>query len=113
MTMTIFYRGLIDASGQPRVYVGRVETFTGAVSMRELRALGIVGLTWGNEGMGGRNLALSLLTDVLGDDRKAIALAPVVCAEVIARLPADQPWMISDTVLRAIAGMIAREPVAA
>lgn len=112
-TTTTFYRGFIDPQGAPRVYVGRIDAMTGQMAMREMRALGIVGLTWGNDGMGGRSLALALLTDVLNDDRKAIALAPVLCSQVIARLSADQPWMISDNIVRALAGMIAKEPVAA
>lgn len=66
---------------------------------------------WGTDCPGARELSLALLADVMDDHRKALCLAGTFSDYVIARLPADEPWIMSDNVVRSLASMIAREPL--
>lgn len=68
---------------------------------------------WGSYNANALELALALFADALDDKRKALALTITFCEHVIARVPADEPWVMSDNVVRAFAGAIAREPLPA
>jgi hypothetical protein len=54
-----------------------------------------------------RQLALALLADALDDDRVAVALMSPFAHRVLASIPADTPWQMSDTVVRSVAHAIA------
>src|SRR5215210_6014964 len=59
---------------------------------------------WGYAGSG--QLSLALLSDLLGDDRRAEALAPEFEQEVIASLPHDS-WTLTDRDLAAAVAPLA------
>ena len=59
---------------------------------------------WGY--VGGGQLSLALLSDLLGDDRRAEALAPRFELEVIANLP-HSSWSLTDGELGATAARLA------
>lgn len=66
---------------------------------------------WGGYGPDAQQLAAALLADTIGDKHRAVALMLPFVDRVIARLPARQPWIVSDNIVRAIAGSIAQEAV--
>lgn len=65
------------------------------------------GFSWGFTGSGPHQLSLALLADALGDDRLALALMIPFTHRVLASIPADEPWSMSDTIVRSVAHSIA------
>lgn len=65
------------------------------------------GFAWGFAGSGPHQLAVALLADAIGDDRVALALMSPFAHRVLASIPADEPWSMSDTVVRSVAHSIA------
>mgnify|MGYP000848299483 FL=1 len=65
------------------------------------------GFAWGFAGSGPHQLALALLADATGDDRVALALMSPFAHRVLASIPADEPWSMSDTIVRSLAHSIA------
>lgn len=118
-TRTRFFRGVHDTD----VYVADLNSTDRHVAARtldprfDLRDFSLgrdsIAFAWGSSSAGASQLALALLADVLADDRKALALAGTFRDQIIARLPAGAPWIMSDNVVRALAAAIAREPVPA
>lgn len=63
----------------------------------DLKRFSAMGFEWTYEGDGPRQLALALLADHLGDDRKALALTERFMREVVSVL--DNAWsMTSDEI---------------
>src|SRR5437773_5621068 len=60
----------------------------------DLRQLSPTGFEWTYEGAGPAQLALALLADHLGDDRKALALYEAFMREVVAYL--DNSWQLTS-----------------
>ena len=58
-------------------------------------------------------MALALLADALGDDKKALALHQAFKWQVVARLPARENWTLTDEEVRAIAARVEAEQQAA
>jgi hypothetical protein len=71
----------------------------------DLKQLSPTGFEWTYEGAGPAQLALALLADHLGDDRKALALYEPFMREVVAYL--DNSWRLTtadiDEALRRLA----------
>ncbi|MGD0431324.1 MAG: DUF6166 domain-containing protein [Acetobacteraceae bacterium] len=69
----------------------------------DLKRFSAMGFEWTYEGDGPRQLALALLADHLGDDRKALALTETFMREVVSEL--DNAWRMTgeeiDAALRA------------
>src|SRR5437870_11433511 len=60
----------------------------------DLKMLSPTGFEWTYEGAGPAQLALALLADHLGDDRKALALYEAFMREVVAYL--DNSWQLTS-----------------
>src|SRR3954470_12469872 len=60
----------------------------------DLKTLSPTGFEWTYEGAGPAQLALALLADHLGDDRKALALHERFMREVVAFL--DNSWVLTS-----------------
>jgi hypothetical protein len=60
----------------------------------DLKLLSPAGFEWTYEGAGPAQLALALLADHLGDDRKALALHEAFMREVVAYL--DNSWQLTS-----------------
>jgi hypothetical protein len=71
------------------------------------------GFEWGYGGSGPAQLALALLADALGDDKKAVALHQAFKWQVVARLPARENWTLTDEEVRTIAARVEAEQQAA
>ncbi len=56
-------------------------------------------LEWGGPGKGSAQLALALAADVLGDDEKALDVAPQLQKKLIGNLPYEG-WALSENRLR-------------
>jgi hypothetical protein len=69
----------------------------------DLKRFSAMGFEWTYEGDGPRQLALALLADHLGDDRKALALTETFMRNVVSEL--DNAWRMTgeeiDATLRA------------
>ncbi len=59
----------------------------------DLRRYSPAGFEWTYEGDGPRQLALALLADRLGDDRRAVSLTEAFMQEVVAEL--DNAWRMT------------------
>jgi hypothetical protein len=59
----------------------------------DLKKFSAMGFEWTYEGDGPRQLALALLADHLGDDRKALALTETFMREVVSVL--DNAWSMT------------------
>jgi hypothetical protein len=69
----------------------------------DLRRLSKAGFEWTYEGAGPAQLALALLADHLGDDRRALAEYEHFMRRVVANL--DNAWLLtSDDIDRALSG---------
>ena len=64
---------------------------------------------WGSATPGAKQLALALLADALEEPREAIALSDIFLDRVISRLPAHEPWIMSDNIVRAFAASITQK----
>jgi len=113
MTTLKFYRGHAETNS---VSVVDIDTGSGigrGTKLRRRDDLFFAGrFAWGGE-IGSLQLAVALLADALGDDRKAVALMQPFRDLVIAGLPAGESWIMSDNVVRALAASIGREAVPA
>ncbi|MDX1431256.1 MAG: DUF6166 domain-containing protein [Gammaproteobacteria bacterium] len=70
----------------------------------DLKAFSVNGFEWTYEGDESRQLALAILADHLGDDRRALALAEPFMRTVVANF--DNTWqMDSDDVAAAVAAI--------
>jgi Family of unknown function (DUF6166) len=65
----------------------------------DLQQFSPMGFEWTYEGDGPRQLALALLADHLGDDRKALALADSFMREVVSVL--DNAWCLTSEEIEA------------
>ena len=68
----------------------------------DLRTFSPMGFEWTYEGDGPRQLALALLADHFGDDRKALALTERFMREVVSVL--DNAWSLSGAEIDAAVG---------
>lgn len=115
-TTTRFYRGLPGGD----VYIANLDTSAARAGMMTLDPRYDLGnlaqstlgtpFGWGSKSVGASRLAIALLADALDDERTAVALFTIFRDDVIARMPASEPWMISDNVVRAIAASISKVP---
>lgn len=62
----------------------------------DLRDHSPTGFAWGYGGSGPSQLALALLADALGDDRRALRLYQEFKWRVVAQWPQCEPWAITD-----------------
>ena len=88
-----------------RSLAGAVVTVDGKMlpPRHDLKMLSRAGFEWTYEGAGPAQLALALLADHLGDDKKALALHEKFMREVVAEL--DNSWRLtSDDIDAALRG---------
>ena len=72
----------------------------------DLKLLSKAGFEWTYEGAGPAQLALALLADHLGDDRRALALYDGFMREVVANL--DNAWRLTSADIDAALGSLHR-----
>jgi hypothetical protein len=68
----------------------------------DLKRFSSMGFEWTYEGDGPRQLALALLADHLGDDRKALALTETFMRDVVSVL--DNAWRLTGAEIDAALG---------
>lgn len=68
---------------------------------------------WGADGPAQRQLAAALIYDATGDARLAVALMRPFAGLVLSGLGRSDAWVITDTIVRAIASSISQKAVAA
>ncbi|HVO14782.1 MAG TPA: DUF6166 domain-containing protein [Alphaproteobacteria bacterium] len=74
----------------------------------DLAKLSPTGFEWTYEGPGPAQLALALLADHLGDDKKALALYKGFMREVVANL--DNSWRLTSADIDAALAMLGHAP---
>lgn len=91
-----------------RSLVGAVVTVDGMPldPRYDLKRLSPTGFEWTYEGAGPAQLALALLADHLGDDRRALALYEAFMREVVADL--DNSWELTSSDIEAALEAIGR-----
>ncbi len=89
---------------------GAVVTVDGArlAPRHDLKRLSPTGFEWTYEGAGPAQLALALLADHFGDDRKALALYDAFMRRVVAEL--DNSWQLSTADIDAALAELDRRP---
>ncbi|HEX2255635.1 MAG TPA: DUF6166 domain-containing protein [Afifellaceae bacterium] len=104
------YIGDRQIDGTARVTVRRPDQVRRLLDPRlDLARHSPSGLEWGFGGSGPAQLALALAADVLGDDRRALAVHQDLKWELTARLPATRGWARSEAeILRLIESIEAR-----
>lgn len=104
--MTKTYHGFRDADGTCRVLVVS-EGDVRALDLRlDLTAHSPDGFEWGYAGSGPAQLALAILADALGDDRRAVRLHQSFKFETIAKLPRDKTWSMPADYVCEFAGYL-------
>jgi len=68
----------------------------------DLKTFSPMGFEWTYEGDGPRQLALALLADCLGDDRRAMALTEAFMRDVVSVL--DNAWSLTEDEIRQAIG---------
>jgi len=106
------YHGFRDRNQTAHVYVrsGRARR---PLRMRlDLDNHSPTGLEWGYPGSGPAQLALALLADALHDSHRALRLHQPFKWKVVALLPTDEPWTMTDDEVRAHADALDAEMMA-
>jgi hypothetical protein len=103
--MSKSYQGWRMTDGEARVKVVTPGEMHPLSPRRDLFNHSLTGFEWGYAGSGPAQLALALLADALRWDASATALHQPFKFKVIARLPRDKPWQMTDddVVIHAVA----------
>ena len=95
------YTGMIDANGEPQVTVIEDGQEKPLLPRLDLRNHSPAGFSWGYYGSGPAQLALALLADAISEDF-ALKNYQHFKAVVIANIPKNQGWVLSQTVVYAL-----------
>lgn len=107
------YRGERDIDRMARVVVQRDGRRATPLRARlDLDNHSPTGLEWGYPGSGPAQLALALLADVLGDDELAVHLHQRFKWAVIAKLPQERVWQMTEDEVRDYAVRLMEEEAA-
>jgi hypothetical protein len=104
------YRGVRDIDRCASVLVQRDGRRATPLRMRrDLDNHSPTGLEWGYPGSGPAQLALALLADALSDDETAVHLHQRFKWAVVAKLPQERGWQMTEDEVRAHAARLMAE----
>jgi hypothetical protein len=67
------------------------------------------GFEWGYHGSGPAQLALAILADAIGDDRRALELYQRFKRDIVAQMPQADAWELPQALVREIVQQMERE----